>query len=80
MTAASLKWHGLSRREMETLGLIAQGYSNNAIADGMFLELKSVKRNITVIYGKLDLASVDSLKRRSRAAQLYLNTDTCARV
>jgi LuxR family maltose regulon positive regulatory protein len=43
----------LSRREMETLRLIAEGYSNKEIAQKLFISLRTVKYYSTGIYNKL---------------------------
>jgi LuxR family maltose regulon positive regulatory protein len=51
----------LSDRELEILGLIMAGHSNQEIADTLFLALSTVKWYINVIYGKLQV------KTRSQA-------------
>ena len=43
----------LSPREMEVLGWMARGYRNNAIAQILHLEPKTVERHINNIYSKL---------------------------
>ena len=48
---------GLSRRETEVLGLVAQGLSNAAIAERLFLSEHTVKRHVANILTKLDLPS-----------------------
>jgi ATP/maltotriose-dependent transcriptional regulator MalT len=45
---------GLSAREVETLRLIAHGYSNREIADALVLSIRTVERHISNLYGKLD--------------------------
>src|SRR5690606_58488 len=52
---------GLSSREMEVLQLIAQGNSNQEIADRLFISLATVKSHSTKLFGKLDV------KRRTEA-------------
>lgn len=47
----------LSDRELEILGLIMAGHSNQEIADSLFLALSTVKWYINVIYGKLQVKS-----------------------
>jgi LuxR family maltose regulon positive regulatory protein len=47
----------LSRRELEVLHLIADGLSNLAIAQKLFLSPSTVKVHIKHIYGKLDVNS-----------------------
>jgi predicted ATPase/DNA-binding CsgD family transcriptional regulator len=48
---------GLTLREMEVLRLVAQGHSNQNIADALFISVPTVKRHLTNILGKLDLPS-----------------------
>jgi DNA-binding NarL/FixJ family response regulator len=48
---------GLSRRETEVLGLVAQGMSNAEIAERLFLSDHTVKRHVANILTKLDLPS-----------------------
>lgn len=43
----------LTSREMEVLLLIAQGYSNQEIADSLFITLKTVKTHVSNILSKL---------------------------
>ena len=45
----------LSPREREVLALMAQGRSNQAIADGLFVTEKAVAKHINSIFTKLDL-------------------------
>jgi LuxR family maltose regulon positive regulatory protein len=47
----------LTRRELEVLGLIGAGYSNQQIADELVLALNTVKRHTSNIYGKLGVRS-----------------------
>jgi predicted ATPase/DNA-binding CsgD family transcriptional regulator len=47
----------LSMRELEVLALIAEGHSNQSIADYLVVEISTVKKHITNIYGKLDVTS-----------------------
>jgi two-component system, NarL family, response regulator LiaR len=44
---------GLTERELEILGLIAQGSSNREIGDHLFLSEKTIKNYITSIFQKL---------------------------
>jgi LuxR family maltose regulon positive regulatory protein len=43
----------LSERELEVLGLIAEGLSNREIAQRLFISPRTVKRHTSSIYGKL---------------------------
>jgi DNA-binding NarL/FixJ family response regulator len=44
---------GLTRREIEVLRLLAGGASNQQIADGLFISIRTVERHISTIYEKL---------------------------
>lgn len=46
----------LTSREREVLGLVAKGYSNQAIADELFITLKTVKTHVSNILSKLEVA------------------------
>jgi NarL family two-component system response regulator LiaR len=48
---------GLSAREHEVLGLVAQGRSNREIAEHLFISVPTVKAHMTSIFTKLDLDS-----------------------
>ncbi len=54
---------GISKREHEVLLLIAGGYSNQEIADRLFLSLNTVKTHSSNLFAKLDV------KRRTQAIQ-----------
>ena len=43
---------GLSKREMEVLVLIADGHSNQEIADKLFVSLNTVKTHLSNIFSK----------------------------
>jgi len=49
--------NGLSFREVEVLKLLAQGLSNQEIADGLFLSVRTVERHIANAYGKIGVHS-----------------------
>jgi len=51
----------LSRRELEVLGLIAEGLSNQEIGERLFLALDTIKGHNRRIFDKLDV------KRRTEA-------------
>lgn len=53
----------LSKRELEILGLLAQGYSNQEIAAKLFVSLSTVKTHIQNLFEKLDV------KRRIQAIE-----------
>ncbi len=60
---ATLSKLGISRREHEVLCLIAEGHSNQEIADRLFLSLNTVKSHSSNLFSKLDV------KRRTQAIQ-----------
>ena len=62
----------LTPRELEILGLIAEGRSNAAIAETLVLTKRAVERHINGIYMKLDLGDAEDVSRRVRAALLFL--------
>jgi DNA-binding NarL/FixJ family response regulator len=47
----------LTKREREVLALIAQGYTNQAIADQLGIELRTVRNHISSIFSKLQVTS-----------------------
>ena len=47
----------LSARELEVLALIAAGHSNEEIASKLIISVKTAKRHISNIYGKLGVKS-----------------------
>jgi NarL family two-component system response regulator LiaR len=53
----------LSRRELEVLGLLAQGHSNQEIAAKLFVSLSTVKTHLQNLFLKLDV------KRRTQAIE-----------
>jgi DNA-binding NarL/FixJ family response regulator len=63
----------LTGREREVLGLMAEGRSNSAIAQRLFVTEKAVSKHSTSIFTKLDLAPSDDDNRRVLAVLAYLN-------
>jgi DNA-binding NarL/FixJ family response regulator/class 3 adenylate cyclase len=62
----------LTPREREVMELIAEGRSNQAIADRLFVTLRAVEKHVTNIFEKLDLASTSDDHRRVLAVLAYL--------
>lgn len=62
----------LSERELEVLTLVAQGLSNQEIADKLFLSAGTVKRHMSNIYQKLDVHSRTQAIERARNLQLFV--------
>jgi DNA-binding NarL/FixJ family response regulator len=63
----------LSAREREVLGLMAEGRSNLAIAQRLFVTEKAVSKHTASIFTKLNLALSDDDNRRVLAVLAYLN-------
>jgi DNA-binding NarL/FixJ family response regulator len=63
----------LSAREREVLGLMAEGRSNMAIAQRLFVSDKAVSKHTASIFAKLGLAPSDDDNRRVLAVLAYLN-------
>jgi len=63
----------LSARHREVLALIAQGYSNSAIAAKLVITEKTVQNYVNRVYRQLDIVADDPVTHpRVRAALLYL--------
>jgi DNA-binding NarL/FixJ family response regulator len=63
----------LSARERKVLELMAEGRSNSAIAQRLFVTEKAVSKYSTSIFAKLDLVPSDDDNRRVLAVLAYLN-------
>jgi len=63
----------LSAREREVLELMAEGRSNTAIAQRLFVTEKAVGKHTTSIFTKLGLAASEDDNRRVLAVLAYLN-------
>jgi DNA-binding CsgD family transcriptional regulator len=64
LNAAKLGDLGITPRELEILGLIAQGLSNRGIAERLFVSENTVKTHSSRLFDKL------SAKRRTQAVQI----------
>ena len=64
----------LSAREREVLALMAEGRSNSAIAERLFVSEKAVGKHSTSIFAKLDLPPCSDDNRRVLAVLAYLNS------
>jgi DNA-binding NarL/FixJ family response regulator len=62
----------LTRREREILGLMAEGRSNQGIAEALDLEPKTVEGHVSQIFGKLGLERETQDNRRVLAVVEYL--------
>ena len=59
----ALRQLDISKRELEVLKLLAQGLSNQEIADKLFVSLNTIKTHTSNLFSKLDV------KRRTQAVQ-----------
>jgi DNA-binding NarL/FixJ family response regulator len=64
----------LTPREREVLVLMAEGRSNQGIADRLVITLRAVEKYVSSIFGKLGLPATGSESRRVLAVLLYLRT------
>jgi DNA-binding NarL/FixJ family response regulator len=62
----------LTAREREVLSEIAQGKSNLAIAESLFLTKRAVEKHINAIFLKLGLADAHDVSKRVAAALMFL--------
>ncbi len=63
----------LTTRELEILSLLSQGYTNQAIAETLFIDVKTVEHHLNSMYSKLKTDPDYSTKHlRVSAARLYL--------
>jgi DNA-binding NarL/FixJ family response regulator/class 3 adenylate cyclase len=65
----------LTPREREVLELMAEGRSNQAIADRLFVTLRAVEKHVTSIFTKLDLAATTDDHRRVLAVLAFLQAE-----
>jgi DNA-binding NarL/FixJ family response regulator len=65
----------LTTRELEILSLLSQGYTNSAIAETLFIDIKTVEHHLNSMYSKLKADPDYNAKHlRVSAARLYLET------
>ncbi|HUP16410.1 MAG TPA: response regulator transcription factor [Acidimicrobiia bacterium] len=62
----------LTPRESEVLALMAEGRSNQGIADSFVITLRAVEKYVSSIFSKLDLPATSSDSKRVLAVLLYL--------
>jgi DNA-binding NarL/FixJ family response regulator len=62
----------LTPREREVLSAIAEGQSNTAIAESLFLTKRAVEKHINSIFIKLDLGDAGDISRRVKATLVFL--------
>jgi DNA-binding NarL/FixJ family response regulator len=64
----------LSPREREVLGLMAEGRSNNGIAEQLVVTERAVEKHVTSIFSKLGLTPASEDHRRVLAVLAYLRS------
>jgi DNA-binding NarL/FixJ family response regulator len=64
----------LTPREREVLGLMAEGRSNQAIAEKLVITLRAVEKHVTSIFSKLRLPASSEDHRRVLAVLTYLGS------
>jgi DNA-binding NarL/FixJ family response regulator len=65
----------LSTHEREVLALIAEGHSNTAIAQQLFVSEAAVGKHVHSILAKLHLPQTDDTNRRVLAVLAYLRSE-----
>ena len=78
--AQSSPLNELTSRELQVLGEIAQGKSNTAIADSLFLTKRAVEKHINAIFWKLGLADAADVSKRVKAALMFLAEEAASPV
>jgi DNA-binding NarL/FixJ family response regulator len=64
----------LTERERDVLALMAEGRSNTAIAQRLFVSEKAVSKHCTSIFAKLDPPPSETGNRRVLAVLAFLNS------
>ena len=62
----------LTQREQEVLALMAEGRTNNAVADALFVSEGTVEKHVRGIFIKLGLEDTESVHRRVLAVLTFL--------
>jgi DNA-binding NarL/FixJ family response regulator len=66
----------LTPRELTVLAAMAEGMSNQGVADSLLISHASVEKHVTAIFRKLRIAPTDSEHRRVQAVLTYLRADS----
>ncbi|HEU4542304.1 MAG TPA: response regulator transcription factor [Jiangellaceae bacterium] len=64
----------LTEREFEVLGLMAEGRSNKAVADRLFITEHTVEKHVQNIFAKLQIPATTDDHRRVLAVLTFLNS------
>jgi DNA-binding NarL/FixJ family response regulator len=78
--AQSSPLNELTSRELQVLGEIAQGKSNTAIADTLYLTKRAVEKHINAIFWKLGLVDAADVSKRVKAALMFLADEAASPV
>ncbi len=70
------QFNAMTAREKEILGLMAQGWSNAALCDRLYLSPKTVETHIGRIFSKLGLHPAPEGHRRVLAVLAYLSASS----
>jgi DNA-binding NarL/FixJ family response regulator len=77
--AANSPLDSLTTREAQVLSELAQGKSNAAIGQSLFLTKRGIEKHINSIFSKLGLVSEEDVARRVVAALIFLSDDISRR-
>jgi DNA-binding NarL/FixJ family response regulator len=69
----------LTPREREVLALMAEGWSNQAVAEKLVITLRSAEKHVSSIFSKLGLPTTGSEHRRVLAVLRYLRAPEASR-
>ena len=64
----------LTAREQEVIAELAQGRSNAAIAESLFLTKSAVEKHINSIFSKLGIAGAQDVSQRVKATLIFLDS------
>lgn len=67
---AAIRTLGLSERELEVLQLLAQGLSNQEMADALFVSISTIKTHLLHLYQKLDVTRRTQAIRKAKSLQI----------
>jgi DNA-binding NarL/FixJ family response regulator len=63
----------LTKRELEVLDQVAQGKSNAAVGQALFLTERAVEKHINALFAKLGLGATPDINRRVKAVLMHLS-------